>query len=79
MRHDAPFLVMRLAPPMGRSHLPRRVSVAHQAYSLAAALDVARDEQRLSGHVLNAADLWRLRSVFWIERRGASARQPTRR
>lgn len=65
MRHDAPYLVKRYAPMMGRPDSPKRITVAHQAYTLDAALTFARMEQ--------SAHPWRVRAPHWIERRGQKA------
>jgi hypothetical protein len=65
MRHDAPFLVKRYAPMIGRPDSVRRVTVGHQAYTLEAALEFAR---------LNlSATPWRAAGPVWIERRGRPA------
>ncbi len=89
MRTDAPFIVKRLAPPIGRPNEPRRVATDHQAYSLSAALEWARDRERQhqvlrnhlgTGHG-SAHELayrqdqltWFDRAAFWVERRGQVA------
>jgi hypothetical protein len=69
MRHDAPFLVKRFAPMIGRPNSPRRITVAHQAYTLDAALSFAR--LNLSPHA------WKQQGPVWIERRGQSATRKT--
>lgn len=61
MRFDAKVLVMRRAWTIGRKGGTVRVSVAHRAYSLAAALDFARSESLRDGQ-------------FWIEMAGQPAR-----
>ena len=63
MRHDAPFLVKRYAPIIGRPDGPRRVAVEHQAYTLEAALEWARSCWH-AGQPLGPR---------WIERRGQPA------
>jgi hypothetical protein len=68
MRHDAPFVVKRLAPMIGRPDSRRRITVAYQAYRLRDALDWIRGE--LASLALHPQ---RRRSAFWIERRGAKA------
>lgn len=65
MRYDAPFLVKRLAPMMGRPDSPKHVTVAHQAYTLKAAIEFARLQLGPSP--------WRQAGPCWIERRGQSA------
>lgn len=73
MRHDAPYLVKRYAPMIGWPASAKRVTVAFQAYSLAAAQQWARIER------LRALDVWSARrAVFWIERRGQPATRPKR-
>ena len=65
MRYDAPFIVKRYAPMIGRPDSPKRVTVAHQAYTLDAALTFAR---------LQLSETpWRLSGPCWIEKRGQSA------
>jgi hypothetical protein len=59
VRYDAPFLVKRFAPLLGRPSSRRRTSVAHQAYRLADALEWAQHERR---RVRDG--VW-----LWIERR----------
>lgn len=68
MRHDAPFLVKRYAPMIGRPESARRITVAFQAYRLLDAHDWIRGELL---HISRAP--WARRSAFWIERRGAPA------
>lgn len=68
MRHDAPFLVMRRAPMIGRPESKARVTVAHQAYRLADALELATFYNR-------NARRHGLRDRYWIEGRGQSARR----
>jgi hypothetical protein len=41
-RHDAPYLLMRYGPPIGRPDHPPRIAVAYQAYSLEEALQAGR-------------------------------------
>jgi hypothetical protein len=65
MRHDAPFLVKRYAPMIGRPDGPKRVTMAFQTYALAEAQRWADTERQRA---------WR--AVFWIERRGQSATRP---
>jgi hypothetical protein len=68
MRHDAPFLVKRFAPMIGRPESKRRITVAYQAYRLADAIEWARGEQE---HAERCS--WVRRPALWIERRGQSA------
>jgi hypothetical protein len=67
MRHDAPFLVKRLAPMMGRRDGPRRVTVAFNAYTIQSALVAAGEDQA------RAARFPHWRESFWIERRDQPA------
>jgi hypothetical protein len=74
MRYDAPFLVKRFAPMMGRPDSKRRVTVAYQAYTVADAVKEAAYERRR--HQLQS----RLGPAsFWIERRGQKAVLPKQR
>ena len=71
MRNDAPYLVKRYAPMMGRPESPRRIAVAFNAYTLESALKEARYERD------RVAAQPRLQPAsFWIERRGAVATRP---
>lgn len=67
MRYDAPFLVMRYGPMIGRPASALRVTVAHQAYRLVDALDWIRGEQ------LHQARRGWWRGVFWVCKRGEPA------
>jgi len=60
VRTDAPFLVKRYAPMMGRPESRRRVVVDYQAYSLEEALHHCR-------HLI-----WN-KGARWVERRGQPA------
>jgi hypothetical protein len=87
MRFDAPFVVKRLAPTIGRPGVGRRITIAHRAYSLAEALDYAREPARRRRALMATVareglggDTWQARSIrelertaTWIERRGTSA------
>lgn len=71
MRHDAPFLVKRFAPMIGRPSSARRVSVYHNAFRLEWAMETAvyaavRDAKR------------GIRSLYWIERREQPATRQRR-
>jgi hypothetical protein len=69
MRYDAPFLVKRWAPIMGRPDGPRRISVVYQAYTLETAMHEATYENDR-----HRRQLVRLGpAAHWIERRGAPA------
>ena len=88
-RTSAPFLVKRLAPRMGRPNSPRRVTIAHQCYSLATALEKARfgvEHRRFleaararegdpHGWITNTIAVLE-RTAIWIERRGFPAAIP---
>ena len=70
-RHDAPFLIKRLAPMMGHPTGPRRVSVSGHAYTLEGAVEAAREEQaRATRH--------RWLEAYWVERRGQPATRRAR-
>jgi len=88
MRHDAPYVVKRLAPMIGRPESPRRIRVEHAAYTMAEAIDAARGPARrrlaLEGirstegeggrrPWLDASIRELERTATWIERRGKSA------
>lgn len=88
MRHDAPFVVKRFAPPIGRPNAQRRVVLEHNAYSMAEALDAARGPARrrlaleaIRGKEeggggrpwLDASIVELERTATWIERRDQSA------
>lgn len=68
MRYDAPFLVKRYAPMIGRPDSPRRITVAHQEYTLNNAIVSARGELDFA-----ARYPWRRHGGVWVERRGQSA------
>lgn len=73
MRSDAPFLVKRYAPMMGRpTSFPRRISIAHQAYTLESALLWACSERNWETRP-DAPDWQRDAALFWVERRHQSA------
>lgn len=74
MRHDAPFLVKRYAPMIGRPDSKRRVTVAHQDYRLADALRSAREELAFA-----ARYPWPRHAGAWIERRGQAATHGSQR
>jgi hypothetical protein len=75
MRVDAPYLVKRSAPPVGRPDEPRRISVESQHYRL----DEAIEDARACLIASRTPGTWRDagyglgQCVFWIERRGAPA------
>jgi hypothetical protein len=83
MRYDAPILVKRLAPMVGRPTSPRRQAVAYQALSLADAERYLRElrqhdaywRQQALGPTSYARDevTWRDRRALWIEKRGQPA------
>lgn len=60
MRHDAPFLVMRLGFRVGAHTGRRRIAIAYQASTLSEALEWARTRRRVTDSV-------------WIARRGQPA------
>lgn len=87
MRHDAPFVVKRIGPMIGRPESARRIAVEHNAYTLAEALEYAtahvRRRATLAAMVAReglGGDAWQARTIrelertaTWIERRGKSA------
>jgi len=80
MRHDSPYLVKRWAPTFGRPAEPRRVTVAYQEYSIAAAVTHARSALQASrrlGSYQSEAFGHNL-AAYWIERRGQPATLTTR-
>lgn len=93
MTHDAPFVVKRIAPPIGRPDERRRIAVHHGAYTLADALENARNVARrratlkeLAAKGGGPAPLWLAlkireleRTATWIERRDATATITTKR
>jgi hypothetical protein len=73
MRHDAPFLVKRYAPMIGRPDSPKLVTIAFQGYSFDEVHRWAVAARQ------RALDVWSTRqAVFWIERRGQPATRPKR-
>lgn len=93
MRHDATFVVKRLAPPIGRPAGRRRIVIACRALTLddaiANALDVGRRRMALEtmrtregdphGWITNTLEVLK-RTAIWIESRDAPAtRKPSRR
>lgn len=64
MRYGAAFIVKRFAPMIGRPESPRRITVAHQTYTLVYALE------------FTAGDRWsgvKPKGPLWIEKRGQPA------
>jgi hypothetical protein len=78
MRHDAPFIVKRYAPMIGRPMTARRVTVAYQAYTLDAALAFARNERDVVTRLAAQCD-WLRPATLWIEQRGQTAALSTRK
>lgn len=91
MRYDAPFIIMRLAPTIGRPHAPRRITVQARAYTLEDAMTSAdgpaRRRRALQAMFTREGDsyawiskeiAWLNRCATWIERSGAPARVPAR-
>ncbi len=93
MKHQAPFLVKRLAPMIGRPESARRITVAYRASTLEAAITAARDfaRRRLALEGIRARDggggrpwldasiVELERTATWIERREKSATITRRR
>lgn len=86
MRHDAPFVVKRLAPPIGRAGGARRITLHGHGYTLDEAIDIARDPARRrqtlesmrerdgDPHGWMTTKIGELaRTSTWIEKRGARA------
>jgi hypothetical protein len=69
MRYDAPYLVKRYGPMIGRPESARRISTAAQEYSVFEALSAAADLTMTSPRPSSRAS----RSAFWIEKRGQPA------
>jgi len=72
MKYDAPFLVKRYAPMIGRPESPRRITIAFQTYTLRAALEWCQDEQAHAARQ-GAGVWWSRAAVLYIERRGQPA------
>lgn len=88
MRYDAPYLVKRLAHPIGRLERPRVVAVHYQTYSVEDALRVVQGEREHAAHLRARiaaneyphADQWYRdklawleSAAFWVERRAQPA------
>jgi hypothetical protein len=86
MRHDAPFVIKRLSPMIGRSTSARRMKVHGRAYTLADALEIAveptRRRRTLQARLDRDGDAigWIVetirelkRTAIWIEHRDAPA------
>jgi hypothetical protein len=77
MRHDAPFIVKRRAPMIGRPDSTPRITVAYQAYQLEAALDWCRRDVETHNRYVTRfgveANTWSRCSALWIEHRGQPA------
>lgn len=79
MKHDAPFLVKRYAPMIGRPDSPRRITIAYQAYTVGAALAWCRQERSYRELEGGTGVWWHRQAVLYIERRGQPAtRRPPR-
>jgi hypothetical protein len=86
MRFDAPFVVKRYSPPIGRANAPRRVTIEARAYSLDEAMQYARRNREMFARIrerlasegegkpwtLNDLD-WYANAPTWIEHRRAPA------
>jgi hypothetical protein len=93
MKHQAPFVVKRLAPMIGRPESARRITVTYYASTLEAAIEAAhgftrrrlalegiRAREGGAGPAWLASKLLELeRTATWIERRDQSASIARRR
>jgi hypothetical protein len=73
MRYDAPFVVKRFAPMIGRPESPRRITIAYQAYTLSAAIEWCRQERTQEARTAGTGVWWHRPAVLFLERRGQSA------